>query len=60
MDCFRGLLLDRSSIGVDLQMVLNHLPGISGICDGCQANTSTLAQRKVTSMSYLVIFKPNM
>jgi hypothetical protein len=30
-----GLLLDRSSIGVDLQMVLNHLLGDPKICDGC-------------------------
>jgi hypothetical protein len=43
-----GLLLHWPSVRVDLQMVLNHLPGI---CDGCQANKSTLSQRKVMSVS---------
>jgi hypothetical protein len=55
------LLLDRFGVGVDLQMVLNHLPRIPNICDGCQTNTSTLARRKVTSVSsYLLSRSPVM
>jgi hypothetical protein len=54
-----GPLLDRSGVRVDLQMMLNHLPGIPGICVGCQTNTSTLARRKVTSVSsYLLSRSP--
>jgi hypothetical protein len=54
-----GPLLDRSGVGVDLQVVLNHLPRDPGICDGCQANTSTLSRRKVTSVSsYLLSRSP--
>jgi hypothetical protein len=48
---FLGFLLDRSGIRIDFQMVLNHLPWDSSICDGFQASTSTLAWRNVTSMS---------
>jgi hypothetical protein len=53
------LLLDRSGVGVDLQMVLNHLPGIPDNCDGCRSNTSTLAWRKAMSVSsYLLSRSP--
>jgi hypothetical protein len=56
-----GLLLDRSGVRVDLQMVLNHLLGDPRHCDGCQANTSILAQRKVMSTSsYLLPRSPAM
>jgi hypothetical protein len=50
------LLSHRPGIGVDLQMVLNHLPGILGICDGSQVNMSTFAWRK--AMSVLSYFSP--
>jgi hypothetical protein len=45
------LMLHQPGIRVDLQMVLNHLQGMLDIRDGCQANTSTLAQRKAMSAS---------
>jgi hypothetical protein len=54
-------LLGWSGVGVDLQMVLNQSLGIPDICDGCQANTSILAWRKVTRVSsYLLSRSPVM
>jgi hypothetical protein len=45
-----GLLLHHPGVGVDLQISITSL-GIPGICDDCQANTSTLSRRKVMSVS---------
>jgi hypothetical protein len=55
------LLTHRFGVRVDLQMVLDHLPGIPGICDGSQVNTSAFAWRKAMSaISYVSSRSPAM
>ena len=50
-DCFRGFWCTDMASGYILRWCSITSLGISGICDGSQANTSTFAQRKVTSAS---------
>jgi hypothetical protein len=58
---FLSLLLDWSGIAEIFRWCLITSLGIPSICDGCQANMSTLAQRKVmSSSSYLVSRSPAM
>jgi hypothetical protein len=51
MDCFRLFYWTGLALEMIFKWCFITSLGILGICDGCQANTFTLAQRKVMSVS---------
>jgi hypothetical protein len=61
MDSFWGFYWTGLASGLIFRWCSITSLGILGICDGCQENTSTLARRKVTSVSsYLMSRSPAM